>query len=77
MVEFGRTFFVFHRYPRVTGCTSVLYACFVLRVLRVPGEGVTRRRVDGGRLLCLGCGKQVPKPQYNDDGNEMGDMSRS
>ena len=39
----------------------MLYACFMLRV---PGEGMSRRRVDGGRLLSLARGKQFPKPQY-------------
>ena len=50
----------FHHYPWVY-CTYVLYACFVLRV---PGEGVSRRRVDGGRLLYLARGKLFPEPQY-------------
>ena len=41
-------------------CTYVLYAYFVLRV---PGDSMSCCWSDGGRLLCLGCGKQFPKLQ--------------
>ena len=40
---------------RKINVSYVLYAYFVLLV---PGEGVSRRRVDGGRWLCL-----IPKRQ--------------
>ena len=49
--------------PGYLGGYIVLTYCMLVFVLRVPGEGVSRRRVDGGRLSCFGCGKQIPKQQ--------------